>query len=66
MTAADAAAGDLGVRVDIPTAKVQALVAGLTIRDAEALERLTLWVLQRIAPSRCTTSQASPGYGSSR
>ena len=56
VTAADAAAIALGVRVGMPAAKAQALVAGLTIRDAdpvgdaEALERLALWVLQRIAP----------------
>lgn len=56
VTAADAAAVALGVRVGMPAAKAQALVAGLTIRDAdpvgdaEALERLALWVLQRIAP----------------
>jgi protein ImuB len=56
VTAADAAAISLGVRVGMPAAKAQALVAGLTVRDAdpvgdaEALERLALWVLQRIAP----------------
>jgi protein ImuB len=56
VTAADAAALGLGVRVGMPAAKAQALVAGLTIRDAdpvgdaEALERLAVWVLQRIAP----------------
>lgn len=56
VTAADAAAVAVGVRVGMPAAKAQALVAGLTIRDAdpvgdaEALERLALWVLQRIAP----------------
>jgi protein ImuB len=56
VTAADAAAAALGVRVGMPAAKVQALAAGLEIRDAdpagdaEALERLSLWILQRIAP----------------
>jgi len=56
VTAADAAATALGIRVGMPAAKAQALVAGLVIRDAdpvgdaEALERLALWVLQRIAP----------------
>lgn len=56
MTAADAAAAALGVRVGMPAAKAQALVAGLAIRDAdptgdaESLERLALWVLQRITP----------------
>ncbi len=56
VTSANAAAIALGVRVGMPAAKAQALVAGLVIRDAdpagdaEALERLALWVLQRIAP----------------
>ncbi|BCH27817.1 Y-family DNA polymerase [Mesorhizobium sp. L-8-3] len=56
VTAADAAAAALGVRVGMPAAKAQALAAGLEIRDAdpagdgEALERLALWILQRIAP----------------
>lgn len=57
VTAADAAAAALGVRVGMPAAKAQALVAGLAIRDAdpigdaESLERLALWVLQRITPT---------------
>lgn len=56
MTAADPAAAALGVRVGMPAAKAQALAAGLQIRDAdplgdaEALERLALWILQRVAP----------------
>ncbi|BCH29910.1 hypothetical protein MesoLjLc_18400 [Mesorhizobium sp. L-8-10] len=56
MTAADAAAEALGVRIGMPAAKAQALVAGLVIRDADpagdaaALERLALWILQRVAP----------------
>lgn len=56
VTAADAAAAALGVRIGMPAAKAQALVAGLEIRDAdpagdaEALERLALWILQRVAP----------------
>jgi protein ImuB len=56
VTAADAAAVVLGVRVGMPAAKAQALVAGIEIRDAdpagdaEALERLALWILQRVAP----------------
>ncbi|RWJ00048.1 DNA polymerase Y family protein [Mesorhizobium sp.] len=53
---ADPAAAALGVRVGMPAAKAQALAAGLEIRDAdpagdgEALERLALWILQRVAP----------------
>ncbi|QDC02797.1 DUF6504 family protein [Mesorhizobium sp. 8] len=56
VTAADAAATALGVRVGMPAAKAQALVAGLAVRDADpvgeaaALDRLALWILQRIAP----------------
>jgi len=56
VTAADAAAVALGVRVGMPAAKAQALVAGIEIRDAdpagdaEALVRLALWILQRVAP----------------
>lgn len=56
MTAVDAAAETLGLRVGMPAAKAQALVAGLAIHDADpagddkALERLALWILQRFAP----------------
>lgn len=56
MTAADPAAAALGVRVGMPAAKAQALAAGVEIRDADpagdadALERLALWILQRVAP----------------
>lgn len=56
VTAADVSAAALGVRVGMPAAKAQALVAGIEIRDAdpagdaEALERLALWILQRVAP----------------
>jgi protein ImuB len=56
VTAADAAAAAIGVRVGMPAAKAQALAVGLEIRDAdpagdgEALERLALWILQRVAP----------------
>ena len=52
----DAAALALGMRVNMPVTKAQALVPGLVIEpadpqaDAESLERLALWVLQRIAP----------------
>lgn len=54
--AADAAAQALGLRVGMPATKAQALVQGLAIQDAdpaadaEALERLALWMLQRFAP----------------
>lgn len=56
VTAADAAAQALGLHVGTPVTKAQALVPGLVIEpadpqaDAESLERLALWVLQRIAP----------------
>jgi protein ImuB len=54
--ATDAAAQRAGLRVGMPAAKAQALVAGLIVRDAEpaadarALDRLALWALQRYAP----------------
>src|SRR5580704_17369871 len=54
--AADAAAQAAGPRVGIPATKAQALVRGLVIHDAdptadaEALERLALWMLQRVTP----------------
>jgi protein ImuB len=54
--AADAAARRAGLRVGMPATKVQALVTGLVIRDADpaadaaALERLALWALQHYAP----------------
>jgi protein ImuB len=54
--AADAAAQAAGLRVGMPATKAQALVQGLMIQDAdpaadaEALERLALWMLQRFAP----------------
>jgi protein ImuB len=54
--AADAAAHDVGIRVGMPASKAQALVQGLVIQDAnpaadaEALERLAFWMLQRFAP----------------
>jgi protein ImuB len=56
VTAADAAAQAAGLRPGMPAAKAQVLVPGLIVQDAdpaadaEALERLALWVLQRIAP----------------
>jgi protein ImuB len=54
--AADAAAQSAGLRVGMPPSKAQALVQGLVIQDAdpvadaEALERLAFWTLQRFAP----------------
>ena len=54
--AADATAQAAGLRVGMPATKAQALVQGLMIQDAdpaadaEALERLALWMLQRFAP----------------
>src|SRR3984885_8672476 len=54
--AADAAARAAGLRVGMPARKAQALVQGLVIQDAdpiadaEALERLAFWMLQRVAP----------------
>jgi hypothetical protein len=45
-----------GLHVGMPASKAQALVQGLVIQDAnpaadaEALERLALWMLQRFAP----------------
>ncbi len=56
MLAVDAAAQAAGLRAGMPAAKAQALVQGLVIQDAdpaadaEALERLALWMLQRFAP----------------
>ncbi|WIM12478.1 MAG: DNA polymerase IV-like protein ImuB [Enhydrobacter sp.] len=54
--AADAAAHAAGLRVGMPVTKAQVLVPGLIIQDAdpaadaEALERLAVWILQRFAP----------------
>lgn len=56
VVAADAAALAAGLRVGMAAAKAQVLVPGLTIEDAdpgadaEALDRLALWILQRFAP----------------
>ena len=56
ITAADAAAHALGLRVGMPVTKAQALVPGLVIApadpraDEESLERLALWILQRFSP----------------
>src|SRR6202050_5426347 len=54
--ATDAAAHAAGLRVGMPASKAQVLVQGLVIQDAnpaadaEALERLAFWMLQRFAP----------------
>ncbi|MGH6808769.1 MAG: Y-family DNA polymerase [Ensifer adhaerens] len=54
--AANAAAIAAGLRLGMPATKAQALVTGLAVMDAdppadaEALERLALWALQRYAP----------------
>jgi protein ImuB len=54
--AMDEAARRAGLRVGTPATEVQALVAGLIVRDAEpaadagALDRLVLWALQCYAP----------------
>jgi protein ImuB len=54
--AADVAAQSAGLRVGMPATKAQALVQGLVIQDAdpiadaEALERLAFWMLQRVGP----------------
>ncbi len=56
VTAACPEAQALGLRVGMPVSKAQALVPDLQIKpadpqaDAESLERLALWVLQRISP----------------
>ncbi len=56
VTAVDVAARRSGLRVGMPATKAQALVADLVVMDAEpladadALERLALWALQRYAP----------------
>ncbi|NTJ11714.1 Y-family DNA polymerase [Rhizobium lusitanum] len=54
--AANAAAISAGLRIGMPATKAQALVADLVVMDAdpaadaEALDRLALWALQRYAP----------------
>lgn len=56
VTAADAAALAAGLRPGMPLTKAQVLVPNLLIEDAnaqadaESLERLALWVLQRFSP----------------
>ena len=54
--AVDDAARAAGLQVGMPAAKARILVPGLLVQDhepeadAEALERLALWALQRVAP----------------
>lgn len=54
--AVDAAAQAAGVRVGMPATKARVLVQGLVVQDhdpaadAQALDRLALWLLQRYAP----------------
>jgi protein ImuB len=54
--ALDAAARRAGLHIGMPTAKAQAVVPGLIVKDSEpvadagALDRLALWALQRYAP----------------
>ena len=54
--ATDAAALAAGIRPGMPATKAQVLVPGLVTQnahpaaDAEALERLAVWTLQRFAP----------------
>ncbi|MGO7400331.1 DUF6504 family protein [Rhizobium ruizarguesonis] len=56
LSAVDANAAKLGLRVGMPAAKAQALVQGLHMVDADpaadlvALERLTLWALSQYSP----------------
>ncbi|WCM27341.1 DNA polymerase Y family protein [Sphingomonas sp. QA11] len=56
VVATDAAAHAAGLRVGMPATKAQALVPGLGIQDAtpaadaDALDRLALWIMQRYAP----------------
>lgn len=56
VTAADAAAQGLGLHAGMPVATAQALVPGLVVvpadpaADAASLDRLAVWVMQRISP----------------
>ena len=56
VTALDAVAESLGLRIGMAAAKAQALAPGLIVMDAdpkadaEGLEKLALWTLQRISP----------------
>lgn len=65
VTALDANAEGLGLRIGMPVVKAQALAPGLVVMDAdlradaEGLEKLALWALQRISP----VVQADPPDG---
>ena len=56
VTALDAVAESLGLRIGMAAAKAQALAPGLVVMDAdpkadaEGLDKLALWTLQRISP----------------
>lgn len=56
VTAADAVAQGLGLHAGLPIATAQALVPGLVVvpadpsADAASLERLAIWVMQRLSP----------------
>jgi protein ImuB len=56
LSAVDAAAARLGLRVGTPASKAQALVPGLSMHDAdpsgdaEALHRMALWALRQFTP----------------
>lgn len=56
MQAANAAALAAGLRVGMPATKAQALVPGLLLQEADLaadtleLERLAIWLHQRVAP----------------
>lgn len=56
VSAIDRAARDVGLRVGMPASKAQAVIANLTMIDADpaadaaALERLALWVLRQYSP----------------
>lgn len=56
VVAADAAAQTAGLRIGMLATKAQVLVPGLIVEDADpvadadALEKLAIWILQRIAP----------------
>jgi protein ImuB len=56
VTAVDATAESLGLRIGMAAAKAQALASGLVVMDAdpradtEGLDKLALWALQRLSP----------------
>jgi len=56
VTAACEAAAELGLRIGMPVSKAQALVPDLRVEqadlhaDLDALERLALWLMQRVSP----------------